>query len=329
MSLQLDTRYSGRFTAASTDYPQGSFKNRTTETSQDGSYFEKDWANDELGFRSAILNAVGATANGDVDTAASSQVFDALMQIIRTNAIGVVGQSRNLKMTISTASATGTLTADEIVVETSSGLQYRLKTFSNTINLATTGAGGMDTGTVPATGFVAIYAIYNPTTDVSALLAVNATSVVVPEIYGGANMPSDYTASALLTVLPTASSQFPMLAVQGRSVSTASTSVIAGSAAPGSVTSQVVTAIPLNSVSVDLTSTIGITANDTTGVFSIAPASTLVGARRSTLGASGTGGTISVTSNMSLPILTNSRTFYWQITSATLSYGVTTMGYQI
>ncbi|WP_196796387.1 hypothetical protein [Yersinia massiliensis] len=121
----------------------------------------------------------------------------------------VVGASRNAKMSVTAASATATFTADQLTVTTGlSGQPYLLTSFSKTINLATTGAGGMDTGTVPAAGFVALYAIYNPTTQVSALLAVNATSVLAPEVYGGANMPSGYTASALVSVWRTASSQF-------------------------------------------------------------------------------------------------------------------------
>ncbi|MGM7734429.1 phage tail protein, partial [Yersinia enterocolitica] len=71
---------------------------------------------------------------------------------------GVVGTSRNAKMSITAASSTATFTADELIVQTAlGGLQYKLSSFSKTINLATTGVGGMDTGTVPANGFVALY----------------------------------------------------------------------------------------------------------------------------------------------------------------------------
>jgi hypothetical protein len=84
-----------------------------------------------------------------------------------------------------------------------------LSSFSKTINLATTGAGGMDVGAAPVSGYVALYAIYNPTTQTSALLATNATAAAQPNVYGGANMPAGYTASALVSVWPTnASSQF-------------------------------------------------------------------------------------------------------------------------
>lgn len=128
---------------------------------------------------------------------------------------GVVGSARNLVMNVAAASASATLTADEIIVETAlGGLRYCLPSFNKTINLATTGAGGMDTGTAPVSGYVALYAIYNPTTGASALLATNATSAVQPNVYGGANMPSGYTASALVSVWPTNGSGQFVLGIQ-------------------------------------------------------------------------------------------------------------------
>jgi hypothetical protein len=111
-------------------------------------------------------------------------------------------------MSVTAASATATLTADEIIVETAlGGVRYCLPSFSKTINLATTGAGGMDTGTAPVSGYVAIYAIYNPTTGTAALLATRMRRrAQQPNVYGGASMPAGYTASALLAVWPTTAS---------------------------------------------------------------------------------------------------------------------------
>ncbi|MFV8801488.1 hypothetical protein ACNSO8_23185 [Yersinia sp. LJYL362] len=132
---------------------------------------------------------------------------------------GIVGTSRNAKMSIPVTLATATFTADELVVQDAiGGLQYKLSGFSNVINLATTGVGGMDTGTVPVTGFVALYAIYNPTTQTSALLAVNATSAVAPEVCVGV-MPAGYTASALVSVNPIAASKFKVSQLMGRNLS--------------------------------------------------------------------------------------------------------------
>ncbi|QMV32424.1 hypothetical protein 8G_00030 [Ralstonia phage Hyacinthe] len=116
---------------------------------------------------------------------------------------GVVGSARNLAMSVTAASASATMTADEIIVESAlGGLRYCLPSFNKTINLATNGAGGMDVGSAPNSGFVALYAIYNPATGTSALLAANATSAAVPNTYGGV-LPSGYLASALVSVWPT------------------------------------------------------------------------------------------------------------------------------
>ncbi|MEN3753720.1 hypothetical protein ABC733_17035 [Mangrovibacter sp. SLW1] len=138
-----------------------------------------------------------------------------------TGLTGVVGQSRNAVMNVAAASSTATWTADELIVETAlGGTQYRLNNLNLSVNLATTGAGGMDTGTVPTTGFVALYVIYNPTTQASALLAVDATSTTPGEVYSGDNMPSGYTASALVSVWRIASGQFVIGYQEGRRVTT-------------------------------------------------------------------------------------------------------------
>lgn len=160
---------------------------------------------------------------------------------------GVVGTSRNAKMSIPVTLATATFTADELIVQTAlGGLQYKLSSFSKRVNLATVGAGGMDTGTVPVTGFVALYAIYNPTTKISALLAVNTTSVFAPEICGGV-IPLGYTASALVGVLPIRSSKFRPSYLAGRTVSFELTPVYISSSVSSPVTRlDISAAVPKN-----------------------------------------------------------------------------------
>lgn len=178
----------------------------------------------------------------------------------------VVGGTRNGKMAVTAASATATFTADEVAVKTAlGGPAWLLNNFNKTVNLATTGAGGMDTGTAPVSGFVGLYAIYNPTTGVSALLAVNATAAVLPEVYGGANVPAGYTASALLTVVPTnASSQFATVVVKDRSVWITPVQVINTTTQQASLTSlSVSAAIPLNANMIDASAVI---AGSTAGV---------------------------------------------------------------
>lgn len=141
-----------------------------------------------------VLAAAGITQ--------SKSTFNQLAAAIRSTC-APVGSSRAVRMYVSAAAATATLTAYETVVENAAGLAFRISNFNQSINLATTGAGGMDTGTAPISGYVAIYAVYNPVTGASALLAKDATSASQPDVYGGANMPAGFTASALMAVWPT------------------------------------------------------------------------------------------------------------------------------
>lgn len=222
----------------------------------------------------AIVVAGGLTPSKTTYTQVLQAIQALIAQPANNKVSGVVGQARNLVMTVAAASASGALTADEIIVEAAlGGARYCVPSFSKLINLATTGAGGMDTGSAPASGYVALYAIYNPqaavftgsisgttltvssvtsgalavgqyvqgaapgttitalgtgtggvgtytvsvsqsvassliTTGAAALLAQNANAIR-SQVYSGANMPSGYTASALVAVWPTnASGQF-------------------------------------------------------------------------------------------------------------------------
>lgn len=81
MALKRNERYPGRFENPTTAQPQGAFKNRTSPTSQDGSYLEADWVNDWSGFFGRLLTLAGVTPNGNVDTASTSQYYDALKSL--------------------------------------------------------------------------------------------------------------------------------------------------------------------------------------------------------------------------------------------------------
>jgi hypothetical protein len=184
------------------------------------------------------------STGGAVQVATATQSQHAVQM---AQAAGVVGSVRNLSMSVTAASATATLTADEIIVETSlGGIRYCLPSFSKTINLATTGAGGMDTGTAPVSGYVALYAIYNPTTGTAALLAQNANALRT-EVYGGANMPSGYTASALLAVWPTnGSGQFILGEWRDRTLLQSPLQVLNTTTAQSQTSLSIASAVPVN-----------------------------------------------------------------------------------
>ncbi len=158
----------------------------------------------------------------------------------------VVGAARNAAMTVAAASLTATFTADELIVEDAAGT-YRINSFAKSINLATVGPGGMDSGAAPAAGFLAIYAIYNPTTKASALLARNATSVKVGDVYDGPNMPAGYTASALVSVWRTQAGKLVVGYQEGRRIHTSWGPLLNGTTQQGTLTALSVAGyVPLN-----------------------------------------------------------------------------------
>lgn len=137
MSLKLNERYPGRFNNPSAGYPGGSFKNRTTPTAKDGSYLEKDWANDKEGFFQSLLSAAGITANGAVDAVGASQFFDAL-QALRQIQAGTA-------FTTTGSAGALTLAPTPAIPEYSAPLRLRVKfsqasTGTDTINVSGRGA---------------------------------------------------------------------------------------------------------------------------------------------------------------------------------------------
>ncbi|WFZ84295.1 phage tail protein [Citrobacter freundii] len=233
---------------------------------------------------------------------------------LRESFSGVVGQSRNARMSVAAASATATFSADELIVEDSVGRQYRVTSFSKVINLATTGAGGMDTGVVPATGFVALYVIYNPTTGTSALLAVDTTSTAAPEIYGGANMPAGFTASALVSIWRVVSGKFIVGEQRGRDISIIDVNAVTTTTATSSLTAiSVASAIPKNAKSVAGWAGTQSTGSSTVQSVRIAGSVQIVGMRLIQVNSA-----TAINAPYTLPILTEQTIYYSNETSGTL-----------
>lgn len=113
MAINLDERYPGRANPKTLDYPQGSFKNRSSPTAKDGTYLEQDWANDLLGFFQSLLKEAGIAANGVVDTAQASQYYDALIAAIRSQD---ASESQKGVVEIATAAEAQAMTDDTRVI---------------------------------------------------------------------------------------------------------------------------------------------------------------------------------------------------------------------
>jgi len=164
----------------------------------------------------------------------------------------VIGGASNVRAGLGTAGTSITVNADSVTVGTAlNGTSYTLTSYAQSFNGATTGAGGMDTGSLPTNGYVALYAIYNPTAPSTSILGYNC-SAACGTIYPGVNMPSGYTASGLLAVLKTNAT--PALAVQfvkGKTVTFAAANSPTTTVNVSSGTSASISAvIPPNAISI-------------------------------------------------------------------------------
>ena len=243
------------------------------------------------------LSTVNVTASGNINASAVGSIYipgGTSGQVLTTagngslswaapvasTAYDLVGSSINTTMSVTSASATATFTADQIVVGAAlTGTSYRLGSYSQSLNLGTTGAGGMDTGTATANSFVSIYAIYNPTTPATSIMATLA-STSTSTVYSGSNLPSGYTASALIGIYPTASAgQLAVGYLRNRTVYVPAINVITASSTsqPSFTSVSLSSAVPPGAttwaghgnitVSTSATATIGV-AGSSTGIGS-------------------------------------------------------------
>lgn len=203
---------------------------------------------------SAVLAqfTVDLTGKNAVDDGTTAALLASLKAAVSAQSVGVVGMERNAQVVVGAASNTLTYTADELIVESSLGGQrYCLANVNNTLDITKTGAGGMDTGASPSGGFIGVYEIFNPVAQTRALLGVNASSAVVPQVYGGTNMPAGYTASALASIWPTYGNGQLMIGSQnGRRVSFPARNIITTMAMSASYVLFVPPTLPRNAKSV-------------------------------------------------------------------------------
>jgi len=158
----------------------------------------------------------------------------------------------SLKMTVAAASATATITADEVVVKSGlAGRTWTIGGFNKPINLGNVGAGGIDAAPAAANSWLAIYAGLNESSGVTTVFAQNVANNVAPAIYGGANIPLGITATALLAVVPTgAGGQFKPCAVRGRDVFIPLIAAYSGNASVPNNPISIAALVPANAIAI-------------------------------------------------------------------------------
>lgn len=82
MAINKASRYPSRWDTATSAFPLGVPKNRTSASSKDGTYLEKDWIMEYEALLGAMFASMGLTVNGTVDTAIASQHFKAMLGLM-------------------------------------------------------------------------------------------------------------------------------------------------------------------------------------------------------------------------------------------------------
>lgn len=119
------------------------------------------------------------------------QHFDASGNVLVGPAAVASGKNIAAKNNATTPNTKIDITADEIILEDSSGNTHRSSSVSGTIDFGTTGANGLDTGVQAVSTWYYGWVIYNPSTNTTAVLGSLSSSAPT--------MPSGYTYKALVT----------------------------------------------------------------------------------------------------------------------------------
>jgi hypothetical protein len=99
-----------------------------------------------------------------------------------SSVVGIVGGFRTLKLSTTGTSVNITITATEIVLESSTNNYVTVRSVSVSPTTTASGANGLDTGTIASSTWYSVWVIYNGST-VAGLLSASATSPTLPSGY--------------------------------------------------------------------------------------------------------------------------------------------------
>lgn len=215
----------------------------------------------------------------------------------------VVGAASNLAAVATGANAIATISASEIVVESSGNAYKTLRAVSVSPNLAAAGANGLDTGTVAINTFYYGYVIWNGTT-IAGLWSLSPTAPT---------MPAGYTHKALATVGQTGATSLVKKYNQlCRNVYIADTNAFSALAASVANTYQVFSAAAIiPPIAKSIGGTVGCVAGNNS-VITLAGDNTGTGAKQhNALGATSYDGFFVASPFSDIPIIT-SQNFFWK-----------------
>ncbi|MBW9336187.1 hypothetical protein FEE59_21965 [Herbaspirillum sp. RU 5E] len=256
-----------------------------------------------------------------------TQVTAAIRQLAQSYQVGLIGPSPLMAAIVGgVATPSLTFTDEQVIVGTAlNGTRWPVPSFNQTLNLATTGAGGMDTGSAPASGFVAVYAVLNTTTGARTVFAQTVGGSAPSTIYSGANAPAGYNATGLISILPTnGAGQFPAYVAQtGRSIAIPSVTVLTGGGPSTPYTAiSLSTALPRGSKAVS--------GSSATTVSSLAQANSSLAPNAGGAGAQSVA-VPATSSPMVVPfrcVLSEDRRIYYSTGSSISNLNVVTTGYE-
>jgi hypothetical protein len=132
-----------------------------------------------------IAPAQGGTGSTNLASVTVGFATHANLADVASNAVAgptIVGTASKLALSATGTNATITVSADEVALETATGLYLIARAVALAINTATVGANGLDTGALTVSTWYAVYIISNGST-VAGLISLSATAPTMPAGY--------------------------------------------------------------------------------------------------------------------------------------------------
>ena len=130
-----------------------------------------------------ILNAITPTADRNIQFPdASGTIATTAYVLANTTGSSIVGLASTLVLSANGVSANTIITANEITVESAANTYQTLRAVSLTVAVTTSGANGLDTGTIAASTWYSVWVIWNGTTT-AGLLSLSSTAPTLPSGY--------------------------------------------------------------------------------------------------------------------------------------------------